>query len=154
MLFLCVSNCSSAHTEYQIITYIGDLHYTFANRSFQPRPKVEARKCNLEPLTRHNRVKLSQPRMINVNPYHLATQWNWLATLKAKEVAGTTTCQAPHLASQWTHHPCCPLLLPYLQTLNIPSSVQYVPHLGRYVLMNFLCLQTWMTMAKKNEKPE
>ena len=68
----------------------------FANRSFQPRTKAAARKHNLEPLTRPNRAKISQPRKINVRPLPEATQWKWLANLrKAKEVAGTTNSLAP-----------------------------------------------------------
>ena len=46
----------------------------FANRSFQPGPKVVANKCNLVSLTRPNRAKLSQPRRINVGPLPEATQ--------------------------------------------------------------------------------
>ena len=67
----------------------------FANRSFQPRPKVAARKQNLVTLTRPNREKLSQPRNINVRPLPLAIQQNWLAYLKVKEVAGASSSQAP-----------------------------------------------------------
>ena len=34
-------------------------------------------------------------RKINIRPFPLAIQWSWLATLKAKEVPGTTTSEAP-----------------------------------------------------------
>ena len=72
--------------------------------SFQPRPKVAARKSNLVSLTRWNRVKLLQPRKINIGPLPEATQWNMLATLKAKEVAGATTSLAPHTDQPVSEH--------------------------------------------------
>ena len=66
----------------------------FANRSYQPRTKTTAtRRCNLVTLTRPNRKKLSQPRKVNIGPLLKATQRNWPAMLKAKEVADTS--QAP-----------------------------------------------------------
>ena len=46
----------------------------FANRSFQPRPKVAAIKCNLVPLTRLNRAKLSQPTKVNVRSLRLLSR--------------------------------------------------------------------------------
>ena len=73
----------------------------FANKSFQPRPKVSARKHNLVPLPRLNRAKLFQPRKISVGLLHEATQWNWAASLgKAKDAAGITTSLAPIQTSQ------------------------------------------------------
>ena len=66
----------------------------FTNRSLQPRHKI-ARKDNLVTLTRLNREKLLQPRKINVGPFPLAIQQNWLATLKAKEAEDTATSQTP-----------------------------------------------------------
>ena len=88
----------------------------FSNRSFQPRPKVAVRKCNLVPLTRPNRAKLSQPRKINIRPLSEATQQNWLTNLKkAKDATSATTSLAP-TPSQPTliHHPHCLLLHVYL----------------------------------------
>ena len=73
----------------------------FTNRSFQPRPKVAEKRCNLVLLTRLNGAKLFQPRKINVGPLPEATQHNWDATLeKAKDAAGVTTSLAPIQTSQ------------------------------------------------------
>ena len=73
----------------------------FTNRSFQPRHKVAAKKCNLLPKTRLNRAKLSQPRKINVRSLPEATEWNWAARLgNIKDVSGTTTSLAPIQTSQ------------------------------------------------------
>ena len=69
---------------------------TFANRSFQLRPKATAtRKHNLVTLPRPNREKLSQPSEVNIGPYPQAIERNWLATLKAKEVEVAAYSQAP-----------------------------------------------------------
>ena len=81
----------------------------FANRSFQPRPKVAVKKHNLVPLTRLNRAKISHPRKINVGPLTEATQQNWAATLTEKP--RTWQAQKPawppnRHANPWTHHPC------------------------------------------------
>ena len=67
----------------------------FANRSYESRPKVAARRHNLVTLTRPNREKHSQPRKINVGPLPEVTWRDWLANLKVKEVAGATSSQAP-----------------------------------------------------------
>ena len=53
----------------------------FANRSFQPTPRVATRECNLIPLTRPKRGKLYQPRKINVRPLPEATWQNGAGTL-------------------------------------------------------------------------
>ena len=122
---------------------------SFANRSYQPRPKATAgRRCNLVTLTRQNREKLSQPRKVNVGHFPPAIGRNWLAMLKAKEVIGITSSQAPHLASQCIHQSHSPLLHPYL--LNIPSTVQSAPHCRKYVLTNMLCLQTGTKISRKD----
>ena len=69
----------------------------FANRSFQTRPKVVAKKHNLVPVTRPNKAELSQPRKINVGPLPDANQQNWAATLgKANDAAGATTSLPPY----------------------------------------------------------
>ena len=68
----------------------------FANRPVQPNPKAAVRKCNLVPLTRPNRAKLSQHRWVNVGPLPEATQQNWASTLgKADDAAGMITSLAP-----------------------------------------------------------
>ena len=67
-----------------------------ANNSCQPRPKAAATgRCNLVTLTRPNKETLSQPRKVNVGPLSEATQRNWLAILKAKEVEAAASSQAP-----------------------------------------------------------
>ena len=107
----------------------------FANRSHQPRPKATAtRRCNLVVLTRPNREKLSQPRKVNVEPLSKATQRNWLATLKAKEVEGASQAPTPSqpMAIPVTQSPTSPV--PPMN--NIPNIVQFAPHWGKYVLMN------------------
>ena len=77
-------------SQRQVIT----THYTYM--SYQPRPKATAtRRSNLVTLTRPNRVKLSQPRKVNVGPLPKATQRNWLATLRAKEEEAAASSQAP-----------------------------------------------------------
>ena len=92
----------------------------FANRSYQSRPKATAaRRHNLVTLTRPNR-KLSQPRRINVSPLPEATQWNWLANLKAKEVAGTTTSQAPT--------PSHPVNTPTMQSPTSPIPLEHIKY--------------------------
>ena len=82
--------------------------HPFTNRSFQPRPKVAAKKHSLGLLTRPNRAKLLQPRKINVGPPAEANQQNWAATLgKAKDASGATTSLAsvqPQPANVHTIH--------------------------------------------------
>ena len=115
----------------------------FANRSYQQRPKVAAaRKHNLVTLTRPNGEKLSQAQEDKCRALPEATQWNCLANLKATEVADATSSQVPY--TQWIHNPRSPLLHLYLQTLNIPRTVQFAPQGERYVLMNSLYLWTGM----------
>ena len=126
----------------------------FTNRSFQLRPKVAARKCNLVILNRPNREKLSQPRRINVGSLAEATQQNLLATLKAKEVAGATSSQAPTKLPVNGYTSC---VVPYFTHTSkhwtyILITVQSAPHWGRYALMNSLCLQTGMKMTKKKKE--
>ena len=87
----------------------------FTNRSFQPRPKVAARKYKLVPCTGPNRAKLSQHRKINARPPPEATQWNWLANLrKAKDPAGITT--------SWAPAPSQPMDTPSTQSSTSPIS--------------------------------
>ena len=73
----------------------------FANRPVQPKSKAAAKKCNLVPLTRPNRAKLTQPRRVNVGPFPEATQQNWAFTFaKANNVADMTTSLACIQGSQ------------------------------------------------------
>ena len=135
------------------------INIPFASRSFQPRPKVTARMCNLVPLTRPNRAKHSHHRKRNVRPLPGATQWNWLATLgKAKDVAGATTSLAPTQTSQ-------PMVTP--STLSPTSHVPLVkftehtkdcaictPH-GKICPKEFPMSSDWhnkMTMIKKKKE--
>ena len=128
----------------------------FANRSFQPRLKVAAKKHNLVPLTRPNREKLSQPRKINLGQLPEATQQNWAATLgKAKDAAGKKTACPPYkIASQCTHYPqYLPLHLKLLQNLwNIPHIAWYVPHSEKHAQKNSLCHWIRMMMKKKRTR--
>ena len=123
----------------------------FANRSFKPRPKVAAGKCNLVTLTRPNREKLSLPRKINVRLFHLVAQQNWLATLKCKEVEDATSSQTPT--------PSQPIETPATQSPTSPVPPEHTKYcpictpLGKISLMNSLCLWTgMMMMTKKKEK--
>ena len=92
----------------------------FANGSYRPRPKATAvRRHNLVTLTRPNREKLSQPRKVNVGSLPKATQRNWLATFKAKEVEATASSQAP------TPTPIAEVPAAQFPTLPLPTETKY-----------------------------
>ena len=83
----------------------------FANRPYQPRPKVLVKKHNLVPLTRPNRVKFSQPRRINLRKLPKATQQNWASTIgrgliqQAKDAAqSVSTSLVPVQGNQLMGH--------------------------------------------------
>ena len=124
----------------------------FANRSFQPRPKIAAR--NLVTITRPNRVKLSQPRKINIRPFPPATQLNWLATLKVKEAAGATTNLAPTQTSQpmdtqSTLSPTSPI--PPVKFTEHTKYCAICTPLGRICLKEFPMSSDWRMMMKKEK---
>ena len=123
---------------------------SFANRSFQSRPKATAtRRCNLVNLTRPNREKLSHPRKVNVGPFPPATQQNWLANLKVKEVVSTTLSQAPtpsHTIERPVQSPTSPVPPEHTKYCAICTPLE------RYVLINSLYLQTGMKILKKKRE--
>ena len=127
-----------------------------ANRSFQPRPKVASKKCNLVPPARPNRTKVFQPRNINVGPLPEATPQYWAATLgKTKDALGATTSLAPVQTSHpmdtpSTLSPTSPKVP--TQFTEHPDIVWYVPHLEKHVQNNSLCHQIRMMMKKKKTK--
>ena len=87
-----ITKCSPWGTEVQhypslkkkmveFMRYRWTIAMPFAHRSFQPRPKVVAKKCKLVPITRPNRATLSQARKINVKTLPEVTQQNWASTI-------------------------------------------------------------------------
>ena len=87
----------------------------FANRSFQPRPKVAARKHNLVPLIKLSRKKLSQPMKINVRHPPEAISGIGQLLLEKPKMWEVQQPAWPHHrpANQWAHHPHCLLLHQY-----------------------------------------
>ena len=88
----------------------------YANRPYQPKPKITLKKRSLVPLTTPNRSKLSQLRKINVRKLPKATQLNWASTIgrnltqEANDVAqSTSTSLVPIQGSRLMDTPSTPL---------------------------------------------
>ena len=64
-------------------------------------------------------------------PFPPATQWNWLATLKAKEVAGATTSQAPT--------PIQPMETPAAQSPTSPIPPEHTRYYATCTPLGKIC---------------
>ena len=92
-----------------------------------------------------NREKLSQSRKVNVGTYPPATQKNWLATIKAKEVEATASSQTPT--------PTQPAEAPVTQSPTSPLSPDtkdcaICTTLGKICPTNTHCHWTGMKISK------
>ena len=75
----------------------------FANRPYQPKPKITMKKRNLVLPTRPNRSKLSQVRRINVRKPPEATQLDFCIHHQQKFNPGSQRCGTKHINQRGTH---------------------------------------------------
>ena len=76
-------------------------------------------------------ANLSWPQKIYIRPFPLATQWSWLATLKAKQVPGTTTSEAPV--------PSQPMKTATAQSSTSPVTPEHTKYCANCTLLGQIC---------------